>query len=425
MRDGVRMCVFLKSHDRQGRRVKRGGLEQGAEGGEEKVLLVVPTEVGGGGGEDLLAGVGRDGAPTLEGGIDVGGQTQEVKAVGFPFLLRGAGFGEVACAVLGQDAGYFGEVGGEDGDTGLGKVGYAVGERIAVVEAEVFEQAKAEVGLGGEGMKAVGLETAEKLYAVAPVEGGGILAEGCVEVAHACHHKLALGQVLHCVDQLAHSPTHVDGSLVEQSIGGSEGGANLQRTYSGEREVADHGHVDAVAAVVDIGHALAYGEGRIDTGQAYPLHFAPHGLHPWTSYEFGDVGEEFVGIEAEAAAAQECGQCAGREGVGIVGPEGVGRGEEQFEKETHIVFGIEPHIALEEEPHAAYAVGTGREGRAVGQSAADEGDAVARLGEGAAGAVDTLVGDQVVGDGKDYSFHARSVDNRCNVGSDDFFFVSL
>ncbi len=91
----MRVCVFLKSPDRHGRRVKRGGLEQGAECGEEKVLLVVPTELGGGGGEDLLASVGRDGAPTLEGGIDVGGQTQEVKAVGLPFLLRGAGFGEL------------------------------------------------------------------------------------------------------------------------------------------------------------------------------------------------------------------------------------------------------------------------------------------------------------------------------------------
>ncbi len=68
-----------------------------------------------------------------------------------------------------------------------------------------------------------------------------------------------------------------------------------------------------------------------------------------------------------------------------------------MEEETQVVFGVEERLLAEEEREAASVVGP-LEGRAARQAAADEGDAEARLAESRAGAMDTLVGDEVVGD---------------------------
>ncbi len=106
---------------------------------EKNVLVVLPAEFGGGEGEDTLALGGVNGVPVGKGGTDGLGQEDGVEAVECGERRRHEG----ADAVVMHHAMYLGEVGGEHGHMALGKVGYAVGKRIVVVETEVFEKGDA------------------------------------------------------------------------------------------------------------------------------------------------------------------------------------------------------------------------------------------------------------------------------------------
>ena len=114
---------------------------------DEPVFLVLPVQLLPCPGETALAFVGRQPFPVVLGGLDVFGQACDVKAVVLAAFLMRQGGGEGAGAVFLQHTADFGEIGGEHGDTGVGEIGYPVGERITVVEPKILKQTEPQGGL--------------------------------------------------------------------------------------------------------------------------------------------------------------------------------------------------------------------------------------------------------------------------------------
>ena len=131
----------------------------------------------------------------------------------------------------------------------------------------------------------------------------------------------------------------------------------------------------------------------------------PNCLDAGTGGELRHIGEEFVGVESERFSAEDGGEGACGEGVGIVGEEMVGGTEKEIEEKPQVVFGIEECGAVEEKTHAPGGIGPRGEPWAVGQPTPDQCDLPTDVSEGTAGAVNALVGGQIVGNGYDDAAH--------------------
>lgn len=113
----------------------------GAEGREEDLFFVLPVELLPCFGETAGTLFGGQGVPVLQGLADVAGKALQVLAVIVSAWVIGQWAGEGACAIAFKDSSDFGEISCKDGNSGIGKVRYAVGKGITVVEAKVLQQA--------------------------------------------------------------------------------------------------------------------------------------------------------------------------------------------------------------------------------------------------------------------------------------------
>ncbi len=275
------------------------------------MFVVVPREVGGGAGEEVAAALSGEGVPMGERGAHGGGELDGVgRRRGLCVGVVGCRWHEGAYVVGGHETVYFGEVGGEDGDMRLDEVGESVGERVVVVEAAVFEQRDAEVGVEGERFEALRLEAAEEGDVG---HGVGLALERREDVAIAGDEEMALGEVGHCRHHPLYAAADVDGALVEEYAfarghGGEEVVDGCGRRWRRQGHVADNGHREAVALAVDVGYGLAHGDGG-HVGAARQaredevLDFCPHTSHAVATDELWHLGEHLVGVEKERFAA--------------------------------------------------------------------------------------------------------------------------
>ena len=312
-----------------------------------------------------------------------------------------------ADAIAGDYATNLREVGGKDRHTGFREVGDAVGQGIVVVEPPVLEERETEVGLPGEGVEKRRLKSSEEGDIVA---SGGAGTQRIVPVPHPGDEQMAVAQHGHGVNDRLKATTHIHSPLVKEDVLPARQSGRERRTVGGvavvvHRHIPDHGHLQSVASPVDVGNGLA------DSGRSHILavrhrrkeHLLdafPEAFDAGSVGKFRHLGEELMGIEEERLTPDAGGEESRREGVGVVGIEAVSPGKEHPEEEPYVVFGIEGSRAAEEEPHADSAV-LPTDWSRRGQKASDKGHLVPCLVESSARAVDTLVGDQVVGDRHD------------------------
>ncbi len=160
-----------------------------------------------------------------------------------------------------------------------------------------------------------------------------------------------------------------------------------------------------VAMTIVVGDGLTHGDGTIYARYEEVFDAGPYGFDARALGELGHFGKHLVGVEEEAAAGESGCEEGGRKGVGIVGIQYGGTREDHEEEEPYVVFGVEEDFFAKQKFHAMGAVGA-LQREAGGQLATYQGYGVAGFVECQAGAMDALVGDEVVGDGKnDALFH--------------------
>lgn len=142
------------------------------------------------------------------------GKTTNIPVVGFALFDSGTGLGEGADLVFFQHTAYLTEIGGQHRHTRLGEIGDAVGQRIAIVEAKVFQQAHTKLGLPREGTQLLRHYPPQKLHTPAPGLVDNVILKLGKEVAVASHNKFVIGEILHSINYFSHTTAHIYSTLI-------------------------------------------------------------------------------------------------------------------------------------------------------------------------------------------------------------------